>query len=107
MTNEYQTNVDKKMPSHGVTRACGGVLESVRTLPYTQYVAMVDALVGENWEESQRKNLISAIKLNLINQKEYPFDLLQRKYQLPCTRKIFRKESREYVRLLAGLCGFE
>jgi hypothetical protein len=65
------------------------------------------AMVGKDWEEKERKKLAEAIKLNLINQKEYPFEMLQRKYQLPCSRKVFRKEARLYVNVLSGLCGFE
>ena len=88
-------------------RACGGIIESVKNYPYTAYMELAATCVGLDWEEKQRKNLAEAIKLNLINRKEYPFDLLQRRYGLPCTKKTFRREARKYVRILAGLCGFE
>ena len=58
-------------------------------------------------DEKQQKNLREAIKLNLINRKEYPFEVLQRKYGLPCSQKLFRKESRKFIRIFSGLCGFE
>ncbi len=95
------------IPSRGVERACGGIVESVRCQPYTEYMELAESCVARDWDEKQRKKLTEAIKLNLINQKEYPFDLLQRKYGLPCSRKIFRRESRRYVQILSGLCGFE
>ncbi len=95
------------VPSRGVERACGGIIESVKTQPYTEYMELAASCVARGWDEKHRKNLAEAIKLNLINQKEYPFELLQRKYELPCGRKTFRRESRRYVRILSGLCGFE
>lgn len=95
------------IPQRGVARACGGLIESVRTKPYTDYMMLAAMCVGKDWDERQRGNLISAIQLNLINSKEYPFELLQRKYNLPCGRKEFRAESRKYVQILSGLCGFE
>jgi hypothetical protein len=103
--NVYCSN--DRIPSRGVTRACGGLLESVKTYPYTEYMEMAALTVGKDWEEEARQNLAEAIRLNLINQKEYPFEMLQRRYQLPCSRKVFRKEARIYVNVLSGLCGFE
>ncbi len=105
--NGYEQKRKNKIPSRGVTRACGGLVESVKTSPYTEYMALAASMVGKDWDEKQRANLAEAIRLNLINQKEYPFDLLQRKYQLPCSRKVFRKEARLYVNVLSDLCGFE
>ncbi|MBQ7847114.1 MAG: hypothetical protein IJX08_00235 [Clostridia bacterium] len=105
MKNEYKTKT--KIPSRGVTRACAGLLESVRTYPYTAYMELAASVVGKEWDEEERQKLTEAIKLNLINQKEYPFEMLQRKYQLPCSRKVFRREARLYVNVLSGLCGFE
>ena len=67
----------------------------------------LDESWGKDWAEDERKNLAEAIRLNLINQKEYPFEMLQRKYNLPCSRKVFRREARIYVNVLSGLCGFE
>ncbi|MBP3321825.1 MAG: hypothetical protein J6M12_05690 [Clostridia bacterium] len=107
MKNGYERTNRSKIPSRGVTRACGGLVESVKTSPYTEYMALAASMVGKDWDEKQRQNLAEAIRLNLINQKEYPFELLQRKYQLPCSRKVFRGESRLYVNVLSQLCGFE
>ena len=103
--NEYGSK--DRIPSRGVTRACGGLVESVKTYPYTAYMEIAAGMVGKDWDAKEREKLAEAIKLNLINQKEYPFEMLQRKYQLPCSRKIFRRESRLYVKVLSGLCGFE
>ena len=95
------------VPSRGVERACGGIIESVKRPPYTEYMALAESCIARDWDERQRQNLMQAIRLNLINQKEYPFELLQRKYGLPCGRKTFRRESRKYVQILSNLCGFE
>ena len=107
--NDRWDGVRKKsyIPSRGIERACGGIIESVKCTPYTDFVKMAEGCVACDWDEKQRKNLTEAIKLNLVNQKEYPFDLLQRKYGLPCSRKIFRREARKYVQALAYFCGFE
>lgn len=94
-------------PSRGIERACGGILESVHSWPYTEYMELAGSCVGRDWDEKQQKNLCEAIKLNLINRKEYPFEVLQRKYGLPCSQKLFRKESRKFIRIFSGLCGFE
>ncbi len=102
-----KTKEENYVPSRGVFRACGGIVESVRTLPYTEFMELAEKSVAPDWSENERKKLAEAIKLNLINSKEYPFELLQRKYALPCSQKTFRKESRKYVQVLSGLCGFE
>ena len=94
-------------PSRGIERACGGILESVHSWLYTEYMELAGSCVGRDWDEKQQKNLCEAIKLNLINRKEYPFEVLQRKYGLPCSQKLFRKESRKFIRIFSGLCGFE
>lgn len=95
------------IPSRGVERTCSGLIESVHCSPYSEYMALAESCVARDWDEKQRKNLIQAIRLNLINSKEYPFEMLQRKYGLPCSRKVFRREARKYVQILSGLCGFE
>ena len=95
------------VPSRGVLRACGGIVESVTCSPYSEYMLLAESCLARDWDEKERARLVQAIKLNLINRKEYPFELLQRKFDLPCCQKTFRRESRRYVRILSGLCGFE
>ena len=98
-------------PSRGITRACSGILESVHTKPYTDYVDTASLLVGANFavdeeSEGRRRDLVQAIKLNLIDRKEYPFSLLQRKFNLPIGIRAFLEEKRRFVHILAHLCGF-
>ena len=94
-------------PSRGVLRACSGIIESVDSSPYSEYMLLAESAVGRDWAPAARAQLIEAIKLNLINRKEYSFDRLQRRYRLPCCQKTFSRECRLYVRILSGLCGFE
>ena len=99
--------VGEYSPSRGVERACGGIVESVRSSPYTEYIELASGCVARGWDEKARQDLTEAIKLNLINKKTYPFELLQRRFGLPCSRSTFRREECNFVRVLSGLCGFE
>ena len=98
--NEY-------IPSRGVLRACGGIVESVDRQPYCDYVLLAGNCVGRGWNEEERERLVEAIRLNLINRKLYPFEALRTQYALHCDQTVFRRELRKYVRVLSGLCGFE
>lgn len=103
-------NLPKPLP-RGIERACAGIVESVLTLPYTDYIEQASQCVGENYpadprSENERQRLVEAIKLNMIDRKEYPFSLLQRRYQLPITIRAFLAEKRRFTHTLASLCGF-
>ena len=94
-------------PSRGIMRACSGIVEAVTNEPYSEYMLLAESCVGRDWDEEVRARLIEAIRLNLIDKKLYPFEVLQRKYGLPCCQTTFRREMRKYVQVLSGLCGFE
>ena len=103
-------NLPKALP-RGIEKACAGIVESVLTLPYTAYVEEASLCIGENYtadshSENERLRLVEAIKLNMIDRKEYPFTLLQRRYQLPITIRAFLAEKRKFTARLADLCGF-
>ena len=103
----YKKYDHKYVPSRGVLRACCGIVESVNCSPYAEYMELAASCLARDWDEKEREKLIEAIRLNLINQKKYPFDVLQRKYNLPCCQSTFRRERMRYVRILSGLCGFD
>lgn len=103
-------NLPKALP-RGIDRACSGIVESVNTKPYTDYIEQASLLVGANYatddeSEKNRQNLATAIKLNLIDRKEYPYSLLQRKFNLPIGIRAFLTEKRKFIYTLANLCGF-
>ena len=98
-------------PPEGVVRACSGIVESVHLPPFDDYIASASLMIGENYaadaaSERERAKLVEAVKLNLINRKEYPYTLLQRKYNLPLDIRSFLWEKRRFVYNLAILCGF-
>ena len=98
-------------PAEGVVRACSGIVESVHIPPYGDYIVSASQVIGENYaaddaSEIQRQKLVEAVKLNLINRKEYPYSLLQRKYNLPLDIRSFLWEKRRFIYTLATLCGF-
>ncbi len=103
-------NLPKPLP-RGIERACAGIVESVLTFPYTAYIEEASLCIGENYaadnrSENERQRLVEAIKLNMIDRKEYPFTLLQRRYQLPLSIRAFLAEKRKFTHKLASLCGF-
>ena len=103
-------NLPKALP-RGIEKACAGIVESVLTHPYVDFIEQASLCVGENYasdfrSENERQRLVEAIKLNMIDRKEYPFSLLQRRYQLPITIRVFLAEKRRFSTELASLCGF-
>lgn len=95
----------------GINRACSGIVENVTSPPYSDYIDLAGLCVGTNYQcdddsELQRRQLVEAIKLNLIDRKEYPFSLLQRHFNLPIGIRAFLAEKRKFTHRLAVLCGF-
>ena len=107
-------NNTKELPPplpRGIEKACAGIVESVTTVPFVYYIRQAGLCVGENYNASddseiQRQKLIQAIHLNMIDRKEYPFSLLQRRFGLPITIRTFLAEKRKFTYKLALLCGF-
>lgn len=56
-----------------------------------------ESVIGIGYSPRQRANLIKAVKLNLSNRKQYSFEFLQRRFQLPLSINTFAKEKRAYV----------
>lgn len=55
--------------------------------------------------QASREHLAEAIKLNLINRKQYPYETLQRTYNLPVSLRDFRRERMAFCRRVAELTG--
>ena len=88
-----------------------GVVESVTEEPFRTYVTAAGRVVGVNYAldeaaQRERENLIEAIKYNLVNRYEYPYELLVRRYNLPVSLSTFKREKKKYCYELARLCGF-
>ena len=103
--------MDKYKLPRGVVKACAGIVESVNREPYKFYIANAAISVGANYAldeaaQKERAQLIEAIKLNLINRQEYPYELLVRRYGLPVSLSTFKREKMKYCYALAKLCKF-
>ena len=95
----------------GIVKACAGIVEGVTAEPYRTHIANAGRVVGENYAltesgQKERERLTEAIKLNLINRREYPFEYLARRYNLPVSLATFKREKMKYCYTLAVLCGF-
>ncbi len=100
--------VPKRTLPRGVVRACSGVLESVDAEPYATYARAAEDAIScvRGGSERQRAMLADAIRLNLINRKEYPYEVLARRFGLPVSCSTFKREKMRYLRRFAELCGF-
>ncbi len=91
----------------GIVRACAGIVEGVTAEPYVSHIEAASAEIGANYtSERERQKLIKAIKLNLTNRREYPFELLMRRYGLSVSHATFKREKQKFCWTLAQLCGF-
>lgn len=55
--------------------------------------------------ESHRQALADAVRLNLIDRHEYPYELLVRRYGLCESPAQFREERLQFCRRVAQMCG--
>ena len=55
--------------------------------------------------EARRQALADAVRLNLIDRHEYPYELLVRRYGLCETAAQFREERLQFCRRVAQMCG--
>lgn len=82
---------------------CGGGIS-----PFREAIAEADDQVGEKIQcEQVRQRLILSIHLNLINRKQYPFDLLQRKFDLPISISTFEREKFKFCYNIASVLGIK
>lgn len=101
----------KNILPRGIVRACAGIVESVVEEPYKTYIIEAGRVVGVNYAlddaaQWEREKLIEAIKCNLVNRYEYPYELLVRRFNLAVSLSTFKREKKKYCYELARLCGF-
>lgn len=105
-------NARKQMRlSRGVYRACSGIVEGVQTEPYRTYITRACAVIGAGYAlderaQAERQKLVEAVLLNVENRREYPFELLARRFLLPISHAGFKREREKFCSELARLCGF-
>ena len=108
-TNEALAASVYGMP-RGIVRACAGVVEALDVLPdrYKQAVARAEESVGQSFDKDAvavRKALVAAVKLSIINQKDWPYDFLEAHYGFAVSRRTFYKEKRKFCWALAKELG--
>jgi len=87
----------------GIVRAyyCGGVTNAVRNA-----VNVASGDIGTTIHDAEvQRNLQYCILHNVANRREYPFELLQRKYCLPVSVSTFMRYKYAFCRRLAIECG--
>lgn len=55
--------------------------------------------------EANRKMLVEAIQLNLLDRRQYSYEVVQRKYNLPVSLREFRRERIEFCKDIAKQTG--
>ena len=100
------TNQDRHIP-RGVWRLCAGMVEADQILPprYRHAVRMAESAIGEGLDPQVRRTLTEAVKLNLISCRDWPFELLRRRYGLPLGHNAFGREKYNFCRALARELG--
>lgn len=98
--------------TRGAVKACAGIVESAANIqPYADYIKNAERAVGRTFSpdpaaQAERARLIEAIKLNLINRRENNFELLVRRFSLPVSLSMFKREKYKFCYALAVECGF-
>ena len=88
-------------------RFCGAILEYRAQQPYKRYVrSAAERMRFGGMADKIRSKLTEAIILNLVNFREYPFDRLQRKFDLPISQNEFTLYKNQFCELLAQEVGF-
>lgn len=103
-------NIHDSLPP-GIIKICSGLLESCKKEPYITNIAMAERMVATNYslsddDEKKRQKIIEAIKLNLINRKEYNLADLMSVYGITMKKCELRDEQNKFCYALATLCGF-
>lgn len=99
--------VDEK--TRGLYRMISGLLVCSRVPAVVNAIDEASAEVGRSRysqdAESHRQALADAVRLNLIDRHEYPYELLVRRYGLCESPAQFREERLQFCRRVADLCG--
>lgn len=95
--------------TRGLYRMISGLLVCSNTPAVVNAINEASAEVGRGryteQAESHRQALADAVRLNLIDRHEYPYELLVRRYGLCETAAQFREERLQFCRRVAQMCG--
>lgn len=99
----------RKSIPRSVIKFCAAVVDFAETEPYLSAIARAEKTVGSCYSKSatqERAALAKAIRLNLINQKEWPYTRLVFLYDLPIHENTFSREKIRFCKTLAKELGF-
>ena len=104
MTNQQKRSED------ALIRLCGALLEFAPESPWTEYIARAEAAVGTQFADNDqaqltRRLLVDAVKGNLINRRVNAYETLQRRHNLPLTKREFAEERTTFCHVLAYEAG--
>ena len=92
-----------------IVKACAGIVgASPRAEPYKTAILQAERVIGADFApgaQKERRELVKAVKLNLSNRKENPFEDLRRRYDLPVCRRRFFCEKQRFCYELAKNLG--
>lgn len=95
----------RRLP-RGIYRAVSGIVEGVDAEPYRTAVSeSTEVIASDVASERVRLRMIAAVQLSVISSREWPFERLQRRYDLPCSISYFKKQKYLYVREIAVRIG--
>ena len=93
----------------GLYRMISGLLVCSHAPAVVNAIEEASAEVGRSRysqeAESHRQALADAVRLNLIDRHEYPYELLVRRYGLCESPAQFREERLQFCRRVAQTCG--
>ena len=94
---------------HAIWRTCAGIVEAEQILPaeYRTAITNAEQSIGQTFSPNSqaRRDLVKAVKLNFVNRKEWPFELLRRRYFLPISYNAFGREKKRFCFALAKELG--
>ena len=95
--------------TRGLYRMISGLLVCSHAPVVVNAIEEASAEVGRSRyadeAEQHRRDLANAVRLNLMDRFEYPYELLVRKYGLCESPAQFREERLQFCRRVADLCG--
>ena len=114
MTNQQKRSED------ALIRLCGALLEFAPESPWSEYIARAEAAVGTQFADNDQAQLtrrgrmsaaaghhllVDAVKGNLINRRVNAYETLQRRHNLPLTKREFAEERTTFCHVLAHEAG--